>query len=57
MSQQPEKTSIQIPQPKKVNGFVRFLKRVFIKDWEIKLAAIFGGFGLWMLFAMIGNLL
>ena len=40
-------------QPKKQNEFINIVKRIFVKDYEIKIAAVVGGLALWALFAVI----
>ena len=52
-----ERNSLIIPPPKKKSKFVSFLRRVFVKDWEIKLAAILGGFVLWLIFSLVSGML
>ncbi|MCL2062501.1 MAG: hypothetical protein FWH03_07780 [Firmicutes bacterium] len=37
------------PEPKKQNGFIRFLKFVFVKDIALKAAALLTGAALWLL--------
>ncbi|MDR3318071.1 MAG: hypothetical protein LBS99_01385 [Clostridiales bacterium] len=47
-----KKFIIDLPEKKPVL-FLRFIKFVFVKDYEIKLIAVAGGFALWFLLKMI----